>query len=145
MNDERHNMGRFVQAQESTYHTVLAELRAGEKHSHWMWFIFPQIDGLGRSVTAQHYAIRNLDEALAYLAHPLLGKRLRECTNILLTLDGPAAEDIFGYPDVLKLRSSLTLFDAVSGGDTLFARVLNKYYGGERDSATLRLIKDNPT
>lgn len=143
MNLGHHRLERFIEAQKPVYVQVLLELRRGEKRSHWMWFIFPQYAGLGRSATAQYYAIRSLDEARAYLAHPLLGTRLRECVTVLLKLQGRTAEDIFGYPDVLKLHSSLTLFDAISGNDT-FARALGKYYGAERDAATLRLIDGQP-
>jgi uncharacterized protein (DUF1810 family) len=143
MIEDRYRLDRFIRAQEWTYEEALIELRAGKKRSHWMWFIFPQLDGLGRSATAQHYAIKSLDEARAYLAHPLLGERLRECVAILLGLEGRSAEDIFGYPDVLKLHSSLTLFDQVSDGDDIFVRALNKYYGGERDGATLRLAGEH--
>ncbi|PKM45669.1 MAG: DUF1810 domain-containing protein [Gammaproteobacteria bacterium HGW-Gammaproteobacteria-1] len=143
MIEDRYRLDRFIRAQEWTYEEALIELRAGKKRSHWMWFIFPQLEGLGRSATAQHYAIKSLDEARAYLAHPLLGERLRECVAILLGLEGRSAEDIFGYPDVLKLHSSLTLFDQVSDGDDIFVRALNKYYGGERDGATLRLAGEH--
>ncbi len=142
MIEDRYRLDRFVRAQEWTYEEALIELRAGKKRSHWMWFIFPQLEGLGRSATAQHYAIKSLDEARAYLAHPLLGERLRECVTVLLGLEGCSAEDIFGYPDVRKLHSSLTLFDRVSGDD-IFARALDKYYGGERDAATLRLAGEH--
>lgn len=143
MGDDGHNLERFVQAQAPVYAQVLSELRAGAKGSHWMWFVFPQYAGLGRSETAQYYAVRNQAEARAYLAHPLLGARLRECVTILLGLEGQTAEAIFGYPDVLKLHSSLTLFDSISRDD-LFARALEKYYGGERDAATLRLVDGPP-
>jgi uncharacterized protein (DUF1810 family) len=143
MIEDRYRLDRFIRAQEWTYEEALIELRAGKKRSHWMWFIFPQLEGLGRSATAQHYAIKSLDEARAYLAHPLLGERLRECVAVLLGLEGRSAEDIFGYPDVLKLHSSLTLFDQVSDGDDIFVRALNKYYGGERDGATLRLAGEH--
>lgn len=143
MNHRHHRLERFIDAQEPVYQRVLAELRQGEKRSHWMWFIFPQYAGLGRSETAQYYAIQSLDEARAYLAHPLLGTRLRECVAILLELQERTAEEIFGYPDVLKLHSSLTLFELASDDD-LFIRVLDKYYGGERDPATLRLLDRQP-
>jgi uncharacterized protein (DUF1810 family) len=143
VNHRHHRLERFIDAQEPVYQRVLAELRQGEKRSHWMWFIFPQYAGLGRSETAQYYAIQSLDEARAYLAHPLLGTRLRECVAILLELQERTAEEIFGYPDVLKLHSSLTLFELASDDD-LFIRVLDKYYGGERDPATLRLLDRQP-
>ena len=143
MNDTHYRLERFIDAQEPVYQRVLAELRQGEKRSHWMWFIFPQYAGLGRSETARYYAIGSLDEARAYLAHPLLGARLRECVMILLGLEGRTAQDIFGYPDVLKLHSSLTLFAAISGDD-LFVRALDTYYGGKRDEATSRLSQGRP-
>lgn len=139
MNDSHYHLDRFTNAQAAVYPQVLTELQQGEKRSHWMWFIFPQCAGLGRSATAQYYAIQSLDEARAYLAHPLLGARLRECVAILLGLEGRTAEDIFGHPDVLKLRSSLTLFDLISN-DKRFADALEKYYDGARDEATLRLV-----
>jgi len=120
---------------------VLDELRAGRKTSHWMWFVFPQIRGLGCSPMAIRYAIGSLAEARAYLDHPVLGPRLRECCEILLGLQGTSAEEIFGYPDVLKLRSSLTLFARAAGpGDTVFETLLSKYYEGEPDPQTLALV-----
>ncbi len=135
-----YNLQRFVDAQERVVDAVTRELRDGAKRSHWMWFVFPQIKGLGRSSTAQHYAIGSLDEAKAYLEHPVLGKRLREWTQILLNLEGPSAEQIFGYPDYLKFRSSMTLFSRVPGAPDLFQRALDKYYGGKPDGATLRIL-----
>lgn len=133
-------LSRFVDAQRATYPEALAELRAGHKRTHWMWFVFPQLAGLGSSPTARHYGIRSLAEAQAYLAHPLLGERLRECAQTLLALRGPSAEAIFGYPDVLKLRSSMTLFAEVPGADPVFDSVLARYYAGERDLRTLHLL-----
>lgn len=144
MNDAHHHLERFVAAQASVYPQVVQELRAGNKRSHWMWFIFPQLAGLGRSATAQQYAIKSLAEARAYLAHPILGVRLRECVNILLGLEGRTAEEIFGYPDVLKLLSSLTLFER-AGADQLFTQALEKFYDGARDEATLRLLQHDVT
>jgi uncharacterized protein (DUF1810 family) len=133
---------RFVQAQDGTYDRALAELRAGQKRSHWMWFVFPQIAGLGSSPTAQRYAIGDLAEARAYLAHPVLGPRLTECAEALLAVEGRSAEQILGYPDDLKLRSSMTLFAeaAGQGRDDLFRQVLDRYYDGEPDPATLQRI-----
>ncbi|GEO83177.1 MULTISPECIES: DUF1810 domain-containing protein [Alphaproteobacteria] len=131
---------RFVDAQAPVYMDVVAELRRGQKASHWMWFVFPQIEGLGGSPTAQRYAITSQAEARAYLAHPVLGPRLKECCAILLGLEGLSAERIFGYPDVLKLRSSLTLFDRAAGGENIFTQVLAKYYNSEPDPATLARI-----
>ena len=132
------DLERFVDAQKRIYGAVLAELRGGQKRSHWMWFIFPQIDGLGHSPTARFYAIKDLREARAYLDHPLLGARLRECAEAVLAVEGRSASAIFGYPDDMKLRSSMTLFAEVDEGpQSVFDRVLDKYFGGERDGATL--------
>jgi uncharacterized protein (DUF1810 family) len=128
---------RFVDAQESVFAEVLAELRAGRKTSHWMWFVFPQIAGLGHSSTARHYAIRSLDEAKAYLAHPVLGPRLRECTALVNAVRSRTASDIFGYPDDLKFRSSMTLFAHATPENQEFLNALERYYGGEFDQATL--------
>jgi uncharacterized protein (DUF1810 family) len=131
---------RFTIAQRDVYPRVLAELHAGAKRSHWMWFIFPQIAGLGRSHMAQLYAIRDLDEARAYLAHPVLGARLRECVAAVLAHAGTrTAEAIFGGIDSIKLRSSMTLFEAAGGGDP-FAGVLDAFFAGARDPETLHLL-----
>jgi len=135
------SLQRFLDAQAGVYDRALEELRAGRKTSHWMWFVFPQIEGLGRSPTAVRYAITGLDEARAYLAHPLLGARLRECAQVLLDLGGRSAVDIFGGIDAMKLRSSMTLF-ARAGEDPLFARVLDRYFDGEEDAATLGQLGD---
>ena len=133
-------MERFVAAQEQTYATALAELRAGAKASHWMWFVFPQIAGLGQSAMARHYAIRDLDEARAYLAHPSLGPRLRECVAAVAAWAGRRTpEQTMGGIDAVKLRSSLTLFEAAGGGAP-FAEALDALYGGERDARTLALL-----
>jgi uncharacterized protein (DUF1810 family) len=131
-----HHLDRFVQAQEGSYATALAEIRAGAKRSHWMWYVFPQIAGLGHSPMAQRYAIRSLDEARAYLAHLVLGPRLHECVAALDSLTGTTAERVFGGIDAMKLRSSLTLFEAAGAafGDTI-AR-----WFGERDERTLALL-----
>jgi uncharacterized protein (DUF1810 family) len=131
---------RFVAAQQSVYPRALAELERGRKQSHWMWFVFPQIAGLGRSETARRYAIASAAEARAYLAHPLLGARLRECTQALLAHRGARAEAILGPVDALKLKSSMTLFEAVAGDPAPFAGVLDAFFAGERDRATLALI-----
>jgi uncharacterized protein (DUF1810 family) len=135
MTDE-YNLQRFLGAQDPIYHTVLDELRAGRKRSHWMWFIFPQIQGLGSSMMAQQYAIATLDEARSYLAHPVLGERLRECSRIVASLEGRTAESIFAYPDDLKFHSSMTLFAQASPGE-VFDENLQKYFKGVRDAATL--------
>ena len=133
-----YQLDRFVVAQdEGSYRAAVAELRAGRKTSHWMWFIFPQVAGLGRSAAAQHFAISSLDEAQAYLRHPVLGPRLRECVQLLAALDGKSAEQILGSVDALKLRSSLTLFMAAAPDEPLFRDVLAKYFGGAADQLTL--------
>ena len=133
-------LSRFVAAQKDTYPRALAELRAGDKRSHWMWFIFPQIAGLGRSEMARHYAIRDLAEAQAYLAHPVLGQRLQECMAAVLAHAGMrTAEAIFGGIDAVKLRSSMTLFDAAGDKQTC-ADVLDAFFAGARDPETLRLV-----
>jgi uncharacterized protein (DUF1810 family) len=135
-----HDLQRFIDAQESIYEIALAELRAGSKRSHWMWFIFPQLRGLGLSPTAQFYGIASLDEARAYLGHPLLGTRLRECVDAILPWSGRlGAEDILGATDALKLRSSLTLFDHVEP-NALFAAGLAAFFDGEPDQRTLALL-----
>ncbi len=130
-----------MDAQERDYAQALAELRAGAKRSHWMWYVFPQFAGLGRSSTAQRYAIRSRAEAVAYLEHPLLGARIRECAAALLGHRDRSALEILGSPDDLKLRSSATLFAAVAPGD-LFGALLERYFDGEGDRETLRLLRD---
>ncbi len=130
---------RFVEAQAGVYETALAELIAGEKRGHWMWFVFPQLAGLGLSAMAQHYAIGSLAEARDYLAHPLLGARLRECTAAMLGHPDRSAEAVLGSVDALKFRSSMTLFDAAEP-DGAFARALDAFYDGERDLRTLALL-----
>lgn len=136
-----HGLNRFLAAQDPVYADVLAELAAGRKTSHWMWFVFPQLRGLGRSALAQHYAIRDLAEARAYLAHPVLGARLRECCRRTEAVEGRTATELFGQPDDLKFRSCLTLFAAASGDEPLFCRLLAKYFAGRDDPATLRLLE----
>ncbi len=135
-------LDRFVEAQEPVYAQALAELRGGAKRSHWMWFIFPQIAGLGLSETARFYAIADFAEARAYLAHPLLGPRLIEATDAILTHIGQSAEAILGGIDAIKLRSSMTLFEAAAEGEATsgFAAVLDAFYGGERDPETLHRL-----
>jgi uncharacterized protein (DUF1810 family) len=134
------SLERFVRAQEGVYPRALAELKAGKKQSHWMWFIFPQIAGLGHSAMAQMYAIQSLKEAHAYLAHPLLGPRLRECCQAVMAVEGKSAHDIFGSPDDLKFRSSLTLFDLASPND-IFSAALDKYFSGDADPLTLQKLR----
>ena len=131
------DLERFVRAQAPVYAAVLEELRAGRKRTHWMWFIFPQLAGLGRSEMAQRYAIASGDEAAAYLAHPLLGARLRECAGIVDELDGRTAEEIFGHPDDRKFHSSMTLFADVAPDEAVFQDCIDKYFDGEPDDATL--------
>ena len=137
------DLSRFVDAQADSYATALAELRRSRKASHWMWWIFPQLAGLGRSATAQHYAIRSADEARGYLAHPLLGSRLLETTAVA-TAAPATAEQIFGGIDALKLRSSLTLFAAVAADPAPFRAGLDRFHGGAADGETLRLLAKNP-
>jgi uncharacterized protein (DUF1810 family) len=139
--DDPFSLERFVVAQRRTYTAALGELRRGGKESHWMWFIFPQFEGLGVSEASQHFAIKSLDEARAYIDHPVLGTRLLECCETLLGLKGLSASEVFGYPDDRKLRSSMTLFDLVASPDSLFARVLDSYFDGQRDARTLRLVE----
>jgi uncharacterized protein (DUF1810 family) len=134
------NLERFVEAQAPVYDRALEELKAGRKQSHWMWFVFPQIAGLGHSPMAQHYAIQNLAEARAYLAHPLLGARLRQCTQAVIAVEGKSAHDIFGSPDDLKFRSCLTLFAHALPDEPLFRAALDKYFGGEADALTLEKL-----
>jgi len=144
-NPDSFDLSRFLAAQDPIYPGALSEIRAGRKRTHWMWFVFPQAIGLGTSYTAQHYAIRSMDEARAYLAHPILGHRLRECAESLLRLRGKSASEIFGYPDDVKLRSSMTLFASVAEEDSVFEEVLERYFGGKPDSLTLGFIERNPT
>ncbi len=138
--DDPHRLERFVQAQAHDYARALAEIRAGRKRSHWMWYVFPQIEGLGLSATSRRYAIKSIDEARAYLAHPILGPRLVACVEALLEIRNRSAHDIFGTPDDMKLRSCATLFERVAPPGSVFARVLDRYFQGERDPATLRLL-----
>ncbi len=140
MNDA-YNLSRFVEAQNPIWTRVVAELRAGRKTSHWMWFVFPQIAGLGHSPMAQRYAIGSLDEAAAYLAHPILGARLDETTRLVLAVEGRAIDDILGPPDDLKFRSSVTLFSRVPGASSVFEEALQKYFSGEPDPLTLQRLK----
>jgi uncharacterized protein (DUF1810 family) len=138
---DSYDLQRFIDAQERVYPQVLSELRAGRKRSHWIWFIFPQIAGHGLSPASQHYGIRSLAEARAYLAHPVLGSRLRECTQILVDLVERPVEEILGYPDDLKFRSSMTLFAAASPDESLFADALRKYFSEGPDRLTLERLR----
>jgi uncharacterized protein (DUF1810 family) len=138
---DRFDLERFVTAQMPVFETVLAELRAGRKRSHWMWFVFPQLRGLGRSSTAQFYGIGSIDEARAYLAHPALGPRLALCTRIVLASEGPSLHAIFGSPDDMKFRSCVTLFSlAADDPDNPFRQALDRWCGGQPDERTLALI-----
>jgi uncharacterized protein (DUF1810 family) len=137
---DAYNLLRFLDAQEPTYHTVLAELRAGRKSSHWIWFIFPQITDLGHSAMAQQFSIASIDEAKAYLQHPVLGPRLRECTQLVLNVEGRSAEEIFGYPDNLKFRSCMTLFLTAATDNAIFKDALIKYFGGKPDQQTMNVL-----
>jgi uncharacterized protein (DUF1810 family) len=132
-----YDLQRFVDAQGRVYDTVVAELRGGRKRTHWMWFVFPQLRGLGSSPTAMRFAISSIDEARAYLDHELLGARLRECADLVRRIDGRTAEEIFGWPDDMKLRSSMTLFSRAADDNAEFVAVLDKFYEGEEDPATL--------
>jgi uncharacterized protein (DUF1810 family) len=135
-----YNLHRFLDAQEPVYDAVLDELRAGRKSSHWIWFIFPQITGLGHSEMAQKYAVTSLDETKAYLQHLVLGQRLRECTQLVLNVNGHSAEEILGYPDHLKFRSCMTLFLTAATDNTIFKDALLKYFDGKPDQSTLHIL-----
>jgi uncharacterized protein (DUF1810 family) len=139
-----HDLDRFVQAQEGDFERALAEIRAGRKRSHWMWYIFPQYDGLGFSSTSRHYAIKSVAEAKAYLAHPVLGPRLTEIAEAAHHVEGRSALEVFGSPDDMKLRSCATLFAHVSPPNSVFERLLGKYFAGQPDDRTLRLIGAGP-
>ena len=136
-----HDLNRFVEAQEHTFAQAVDELADGRKTSHWMWFVFPQLRGLGHSPMAIQFGIASLDEARAYLAHPLLGPRLKECTQLALRIDGRSITEIFGSPDDMKFRSCMTLFDRAAPDETLFAKGLQKYFGGAPDTRTLELLR----
>lgn len=136
-----HQLERFITAQKAVYQTALTELQAGRKQGHWMWYIFPQIQGLGFTETSKHYAIEDLSEATEYLAHRVLGPRLILMCNTLLELQTNDAHQIFGSPDDLKLKSSMTLFSAVPDTDPVFEKVLQKFYNGLKDHITLKILK----
>ena len=137
---DRFDLDRFIQAQAPVLAHVQQELRAGQKHSHWMWFVFPQLAGLGHSATARHYAIASRAEAKAYLSHPILGPRLTECTELVNAVEGRTVHQIFGSPDDLKFHSCMTLFADTDPAATVFATALDRYFGGQRDRATLDLL-----
>ena len=135
-----YNLERFIDAQRSDYSVALSEIKRGRKQSHWMWYIFPQIQGLGFSSTSKYYSIKNIDEAEAYLIHPVLGSRLIEICHALLALETKDAHKIFGSPDDVKLKSSMTLFSEVPGADKVFQSVLQNFFNGTKDGKTLQLI-----
>jgi uncharacterized protein (DUF1810 family) len=140
---DQYRLERFVRAQDGVYEQVCAELRSGRKRTHWMWFIFPQIKGLGSSEMAVRFAISSMEEAKAYLEHPVLGDRLRECARIVVGLEGRTAEEIFGYPDELKFHSSMTLFAKaaeISEEDLVFSQALDKYFEGREDAGTVQRL-----
>lgn len=137
---EHKDLVRFLEAQNHVYLKALDEIKSGQKRSHWMWYIFPQINGLGSSENARFFGIKSLDEATAYVQHPILGKHLIEITKALLTIEGKSASDIFGYPDDLKLHSSMTLFSKVENADPVFNEVIRKYFNGVLDQGTLKIL-----
>ncbi|MEM5339325.1 DUF1810 domain-containing protein [Paraburkholderia azotifigens] len=138
--DDQFDLRRFVDAQAPIYDQALAELQAGRKQSHWMWYVFPQFRGLGESPMAQKFAIQSLDEAVSYLQHPVLGVRLKEATRAVNGVEGRSIETIFGYPDYLKFRSSMTLFSKAAPDERLFTDALARYFGGAADERTLALL-----
>ena len=138
--DDPYDLSRFLRAQEVDYEQVVSEIRSGRKRSHWMWYVFPQIDGLGFSSLSKRYSIKSLGEARAYLAHPVLGPRLLECAEAVVSVEGRSATEVFGSPDDLKLRSCATLFASVTPPGSVFERLLGKYYRGRRDDKTLQLL-----
>ena len=140
MTDDLYGLGRFIEAQQSVYEQALAEIRAGRKRTHWMWYVFPQFTGLGSSPTSVHYAIKSRDEAREYLAHPVLGRRLVECAEAVLQIPDRSAHAIFGSPDDMKLRSSATLFASVSADGSVFQRVIDEFFDGAPDQRTIELM-----
>ncbi|MGY4709341.1 DUF1810 domain-containing protein [Mycolicibacterium sp. CBM1] len=138
--DDPFDLQRFVDAQDGVYGQVRAELRTGAKRTHWIWFIFPQLADLGNSSTAKHFGITSLAEAQSYLAHSVLGPRLRECARLASAIEGRSAEDVFGWPDTLKVRSSMTLFAQATDDDADFVAVLDRFYDGQPDARTLELL-----
>jgi len=141
LNESLFDLHRFVSAQEGMYAQALAEIKSGQKRSHWMWYIFPQVDGLGFSAMSKRYAIKSLEEARQYLQHPILGGRLVECVQALLGVEGRSAAEIFGYPDDLKLKSCMTLFMQVAKPGSAFEVVLQKYFRGKQDEQTLKILE----
>ncbi len=144
LDDDPHDLNRFVEAQKVNYQRALSEIKAGRKRSHWMWYIFPQFDGLGFSTTSKRYSIKSIAEAEAYLSHPVLGARLTECAEAALGVDRTSAHAILGSPDDMKLRSCATLFAGMSPTGSVFDRMLDRFFEGERDRKTLRLLSIVP-
>ena len=138
---DQYNLNRFLEAQMVTYEGAMLELTRGRKESHWIWYIFPQIEGLGRSDTAKLYSIKSLEEGRAYLEHPVLGPRLIEACEILLSLKDASMDEIMGFPDDLKLLSSMTLFEYISGSNSIFTKIIEVYFDDERDETSLGIIK----
>ena len=138
---DQYNLNRFIEAQMTTYEGAMLELTRGRKESHWVWYIFPQIEGLGRSDTAKLYSIKSLEEGRAYLGHPVLGPRLIEACEILLNLKDASIDEVMGFPDDLKLLSSMTLFEFISGSNSIFTKMIELYFDDERDENTLEIIK----
>ena len=136
-----YNLRRFIEAQDEDYDSVLSELKSGAKYGCWMWYIFPQIKGLGMTGTSQHFAISSVEEAKAYLAQPLLGTRLKQCTQLVMNIEDHSAEQIFHSPDYLKFRSCMTLFDLSSGDNNIFHEAILKYFNGEPDPLTLNILE----
>jgi uncharacterized protein (DUF1810 family) len=139
--DDPFDLSRFLIAQAANYSSALAEIRSGRKRTHWMWYVFPQFNGLGYSATSKYYAIKSMGEAEAYLQHPVLGARLVECSEAAVAVEGRSAADIFGYPDDVKLQSCATLFAQVPNSPPVFNRLLEKYFNGEPDGVTLALLQ----
>ena len=137
----QYNLNRFIEAQMTTYEGAMLELARGRKESHWVWYIFPQIEGLGRSDTAKLYSIKSLEEGRAYLEHPVLGKRLIEACEILLSLKDASMDEVMGFPDDLKLLSSMTLFEFISGSNSIFTKMIEFYFDDERDKKSLEIVK----
>ena len=138
---DKYNLSRFLEAQLATYEGALLELARGRKESHWIWYIFPQIEGLGRSDTAKLYSIKSLEEGRAYLKHQILGPRLKEACEILLSLKDVSIDEVMGYPDDLKLLSSMTLFEFISGSDSIFTKIIEVYFDDERDKTSLKILQ----
>ena len=138
---EQYNLSRFIEAQETTYKGAMLELARGRKESHWIWYVFPQIEGLGKSDTAKLYSIKSLEEGRAYLEHPVLGQRLIEACEILLSLKNTSIDEVMGFPDDLKLLSSMTLFETISKPKSIFTKIIEVYFDGERDKNSLEIIQ----